>query len=1025
MNRRAFRKATLGLALGACIASMVPMVASAQAVNGAVAGNATAGDQITVVNTQTGLSRTTTVDANGNYRISQLPVGNYTLQVIRGGQPVGESVQVAVSLGSATTVNLSGEGAVNLAAVQVVGSRIVPMVDVTSTESALTLTMEDVERLPVDRDLASVALLAPGVTKGESSFGGISFGGSSVAENAFYINGLNVTDFYNRNGFSEAPFAFYKEFQVKTGGYSVEFGRTTGGVINTVARSGGNEFEAGAELSFEPRAWQSSAKDRYFDGERYLTFSQDDYSSTTLDLWASGPLIKDRLFFFALYEMRDYEPTNTNDEGTVLTRNNASDGFWGGTLDWYITDNNILSLMAFSDKNEQVGRVYGFDYDTGLAGSEQNQVYTDTGGDNWALTWTSNFTPNLSMKAMYGENKRDAFTRSQLDLLCNRVVKESAVPAPPGGVQLGCSTNSTVFDRTDTREQSRVDFEWSLGDHLLRFGVDHEVNTSDHIQYYAGPGAIFYNVYRGTSIPNPPGGVVPAGYEGYVRARRNEIFGVFESTNTAFYLEDNWSITDNLLLNIGIRNEAFDNKDAEGRTYIKMDDMWAPRLGFSWDFTGEGRAKVFGNVGRYFLPVANVINIKQAGALLDQRTYYAFDFDNGWEIRELNGVQYAVPRLGPQVGDVDVSQGDGTVGDLRAEVDRDMDPVYQDEAILGFQQMIDEKWSWGVRGIYRKLNDAIDDMEISATGQCGEDGYIGWVMANPGQKVTVWGDTNCDGDADGWVTVDTAREGWAMYNDTYTLGLDDDGNPTWERTGSTYLGQRGWVKPKRTYKAIELQLDRAWDEKWAMNVSYTWSKSEGNAEGPVNSDTNFGDTGRTENFDDPWVNLNGYGRLANDREHQLKLRGTYAFNENWQVGATLDVQSGGPITGFGVGNPFDAQSYHSYYICVENCAPPSADTAQLGDTWNTSERVYEHSARGAYGSMPWTYEVGASLTYLRSFGETDLRVKFAVYNLFDQQREVRVDQELQPSIGDFNDFFGQGFGFQAPRYAQLVVSVNF
>lgn len=1003
MKGRALRKATLGLALGACIATMSPMMAMAQAVNGAVTGNATVGDVITVTNTATGLSRTATVDSRGNYRITQLPIGNYTLQVTRGGQAVGETVELAVSMGSATTVNLSSEGAVNLAAVQVVGSRIVPMVDVTSTETALTLTAAEVDRLPVDRDLASVALLAPGVTKGEASFGGISFGGSSVAENAFYINGLNVTDFYNRNGFSEAPFAFYKEFQVKTGGYSVEFGRTTGGVINTVARSGTNEFQAGAELTFEPRAWQSSAKDRYFNGERYLTFSEDDYSDTTLDVWASGPIIKDRLFFFALYQARDYEPTNTDDEGTQITKNQSDDGFWGGTIDWYVTDNNILSLMAFSDKDENVGNVFGYDYDTRETLAQQNTIFTNTGGDNWALSWASNFTPDFSMKLMYGENNRESFTRSQLDLLCNRVQKVSAIPNPPGNVQLGCSTNSTVFNRQDEREQARADFEWSIGDHLLRFGVDHEVNTSVHDQYYAGPGAIFYNVYAGSpgsAIPNPPGGVVPDGYSGYVRARRNEVSGTFESTNTAFYLEDNWSITDNLLLNIGIRNEAFDNKDGDGNTYIKMDDMWAPRLGFAWDMKGDATMKLFGNVGRYFLPVANVISIKQAGGLLDQRTYYAFD---GWEIRELNGVEYAVPRLGPQIGGVDVSQGDGTVGDLRSEVDRDLDSVYQDEAILGFQQMLGEKWSWGVRGIYRKLNNAIDDMEISATGQCGGDGYIGWVMANPGEKVTVWGDTDCDGTSDGWVTVDTSREGWALR--------DEDDN---------YLGQTGWVKPKRTYKAIELQLDRAWDEKWAMNASYTWSKSEGNAEGPVNSDTNFGDTGRTENFDDPWVNYRGNGPLANNREHQIKLRGTYAFNENWQVGATLDASSGGPITGFGTGNPFDAKKYHSYFICVAAC-----DSAQP---------VYEHSARGAYGEMPWTYDVGASVTYLQSFGRSNLRVKFAIFNLLNQQKTVRVDQELQPSVGMreddptqplLNEFFGVGYGFQAPRYAQLTVTVDF
>ena len=92
---------------------------------------------------------------------------------------------------------------------------------------------------------------------------GVSFGGSSIAENTVYINGLNVTDFYNRVGSSTVPYSFYKEFQVKTGGYSVEFGRTTGGVINAVTRSGTNEFEFGTEVVWEPSSLQSSKTDRF------------------------------------------------------------------------------------------------------------------------------------------------------------------------------------------------------------------------------------------------------------------------------------------------------------------------------------------------------------------------------------------------------------------------------------------------------------------------------------------------------------------------------------------------------------------------------------------------------------------------------------------------------------------------------------------------------------------------------------------------------------------------------------------
>lgn len=990
-GRRVLRRGVLCVAVGLCLAAWQPVHAANT--DGSVVGHTRPGAVVTIRDPSTGLTRSVTADSNGNYRFSYLPVGHYQLESSKDGQPVGSPVGVTVSLGNATTVNVGEKNeAVDLAGVQVTAPNVVSAIDVTSTESATNISREQLARLPVDQNVQAVALLAPGVNKGNAGFGGISFGGSSVAENSFYINGLNVTDFYNRNGFSEAPFAFYQEFQVKTGGYSVEFGRTTGGVVNAVTRSGSNEFKAGTEMTFEPSAWQAKADDHYDETGRYLTSSQDHYSRTKMNVFASGPIIKDRLFFFAMYEARGYTPQNTNDRGTLLTTNDTDSGFWGAKIDWHINDKNLLEFMAFSDKDKNVGSVYNYDFDTDTTSPKNDEVYSDTGGRNWALTYTSYLLNNLSMKLMYGKNEREAFTRAQSDFDCNPVRAVSGIVDP--GVPLGCSPSTAVQKRNDERKQSRADFEWTLGDHLVRFGYDHEVDTSDFLQHYPGPGQLYYNIYTttpGSTIEND--GVVPPGYFAYVRARRNELSGNFETTNSAYYVEDNWSITPNFLLNVGLRRDAFDNKDAAGRSYIKMDNMVAPRLGFSWDLKGDGTTKVFGNLGRYYLPVANVINIKQAGGLLDQRTYYGFD---GYQILERNGSPYAVPILGPQIGGVDDSQGDGTVGDLRSEVDKNMDSVYQDEAILGFQQAISDKWSWGVSGTYRKLHNAIDDMEISATRQCGGDGYIGYVMANPGSKVTVYGDTNCDGVPDGYLTVDTSKEGWAMY--------DAEGN---------YLGQRGWKKPKRSFGSLEFQIDRAWDDKWAFNASYVLSWSRGNAEGPVDSDTNFDDTGRTENFDDPYVNLNS-GYLPNDHRHQFKFRGTYAISPNWQLGADLVVLSGSPITGYGVGNPYDAQVYHSYFICVSNCDDPHSEN-----------RVYQLSPRGK-DRTPWTYNLGASLTYILPVSDkTNLRVKFAVYNLFNQQRTLGVDQDLQTSVGGLNSTFLQPQRFQSPRFGQLTVSLDF
>ena len=210
-NRR-LRKTVLSIATGLCLSTLAAAPVVAQSAMGAVAGRATAGDQITLVNTATGATRTITVEANGSYRMSQLPVGSYTLQVSRGGSSVGQPLTVSVPLGGTATVNLGSEGGIaNLDTVQVLGDRVVNRVDVYSTETATNINREELARLPVDQSLSSVALLAPGVVSSGSTFGGLSFGGSSVAENVAYINGLNVSDPYRRQGFSSVPFNFYEE----------------------------------------------------------------------------------------------------------------------------------------------------------------------------------------------------------------------------------------------------------------------------------------------------------------------------------------------------------------------------------------------------------------------------------------------------------------------------------------------------------------------------------------------------------------------------------------------------------------------------------------------------------------------------------------------------------------------------------------------------------------------------------------------------------------------------------------------
>jgi hypothetical protein len=1013
MNSKMLKRAALTVALGACLGALAPSV-MAQSATGAIAGRASSGDQITIVNKATGLTRTVTVGADGSYRLSQLPVGDYSLQVKRDGQSGNEPVAVNVALGGTTTVNLGGGGAggaVTLDSVQVVGNRVLNRVDVSSTETATNVSREELARMPVDQSMGAVAMLAPGVIGGNSSLGGISFGGSSIAENSAFINGLNVTDFYRRQSFSSAPFAFFQEFQVKTGGYSVEFGRSTGGVINAVTRSGSNEFKSGMELTFEPNAFRSKAKDHQFDRvdsdgtpvSAVYKASHDTDSFLKANIWASGALVKDKLFFFGMYEQRQGSYGSTNNAGNEWTRSKSDNGFWGAKLDWNINDDHRLELLAFSDEASTDNATNLYDFDTSTIGDSKGTSVDDGGGKNGSLTYTGHFGENFTAKAMYGFNRSQALSASPADAQCAQVLIDSSyngVYTAMGKPAVSChpSSSTSVVDHHDERKVGRLDFEWQLGDHLLRFGLDREEMTTDRTTHYPGATGMRYTVFGATPgavLDN--GAVVPAGVDAIVMGRRRIDGGVFETTANAYYLEDVWNVTPNFVLNLGVRVDGFDNKTAAGSSFIKMDNLVSPRFGFSWDMRGDGASKLFGNLGRYYLPVTNIINYNFAGGLIDERTFYAL---NGWtpSTNPVTGAGYLQPNLGSQIGGIDDSYN-LPVDDLRQSVSRDLDAVYQDEAILGFQQMINQEWSWGVNATYRRMANTMDDIRINAL--CGVRHDTLWPIANPGEKLTLWGTTDMGCAQDGWVTIDTSKEG-------YMAG------------GSNKI--MGYYKPKRTYKALEFQIDRAWDDKWAFNASYLWSKSDGNHEGPVNSDTNYGDTGMVQHWDHP-ANNQDYGPLFNDHRHQIKLRGSYKLNEMWEFGSTFTALSGGPITALGVAWPDDstgAASFvtegsggGSFWHCVKNCS----------GSWDQREFVY--AGRGSGGRMPWVYNLGANVTWTLPVHDVDLKVRLSVFNLLNNQEVINQRARYEKGPGVVRGLYGTGTRWQTPRYAQLVVTWNF
>lgn len=989
-----FRRSALAAMVGACLLSMSAGQVMAQSVTGAIAGRAEPGAQITITNPSTGFSRTIVAGSDGSYRIGQLPVGDYRVE------SAGRTLDANVSLGGTTTVNLAaGADGGSLDTVQVIGNRVINRVDVRSTESATNINREELSRMPVDQSIGAVALLAPGVVSSGATFGGLTFGGSSVAENVVYINGLNVTDPYRRQGFSSVPFGFYEEFQVKTGGYSAEFGRSTGGVINAVTRRGTNQFQAGAELTIEPKEWASNRRDRFHsDGtldERDRT-SRDEGSFYKANVWASGAIVQDRLFFFGMFEKRDSNPRDI--DSTEAWYTDSNNNFWGAKLDWRINDNHLLELLAFSDKAESDTENYEYDWDSAARGAKLGESYSGSGGDNWSLTYTGHFTDNFVAKAMYGVNERSATAGSPSDAECSIVGRNATYTTVfgPRTRQEGCHpSNGSVSNRYDERQAARLDFEWTLGNHLLRFGMDREIMDSNSERFYPGDGSSYtvFGVIRNATTPNPQlpnGTIIPPSVNAYIDARRY-ITGAPVSTEAqAIYIEDVWSVTPNLLLSLGLRADKFENTLASGATFAKADfsDMISPRLGFSWDMTGDGSMKLFGNAGRYYTPLTNKLTDYFGGGTTDEHTYYVL---NGWSERTdpVTGATYLFPNVGAQLGPVNTDGNAPAPTDLRTAVARDLKQVFLDEYILGFQQALNSTWSWGVNATYRRMTRAVEDVRINHVEGC--PWYSGdWPIMNPGESTTLW----CPNTND-WVTFDSSKDGYVA-------------------TGSGIV--MGYKKPRRTYKGMEFQLDRAWDGKWAFNVSYLWSKSYGNIEGPVNSDTGYNDTNLVQYYDHPAVNER-YGPTFNDYRHQIKMRGAYKLNDMWSFGGTLAMHSGGPITAFGVrwpndnrsaGGPGEFSGGGSGWLCVANC--------------NSINRELVYTPKGAFGRMPWVTDLGASVTWTLPSDAIDLKARFSVYNLLNRQTAINVHSRYESTPGNKMPYFGEPTVWQSPRYMQLVVT---
>ncbi|PYX87160.1 MAG: hypothetical protein DMG67_19835, partial [Acidobacteria bacterium] len=211
-------------------------------------------------NEGTNAEKTTETDSSGYYRIIQLQPGAYTVTVNQQGFAPFKAPQVVVQVGSLTQVSPHLAVAGTVETVQVTSET--PQVNYTSPEFAPTLNQTSVSNLPINGGRwSSFAMLTPGVVSDSSGFGSLSFRGiTSLQNNNTIDGGDNNKAFFadergrNRIGYS-TPKAAVEEFQVNTSNYSAEYGRSAGGVINTVTKSGTNSYHGETYFYDRDNGW--------------------------------------------------------------------------------------------------------------------------------------------------------------------------------------------------------------------------------------------------------------------------------------------------------------------------------------------------------------------------------------------------------------------------------------------------------------------------------------------------------------------------------------------------------------------------------------------------------------------------------------------------------------------------------------------------------------------------------------------------------------------------------------------------
>lgn len=609
--------------------SLTALTSFAQTPTGQIAGSvaddsgaALPGVTITASNRDTGLTRSTVSNSEGQYALALLPSGTYDVVAELSGFQPFRRANVVVTVGSDVTVRVTLRVGVSEA---ITVSAEAPVVEATRSSVASTVNETMIENLPVNgRNFIDFAVTTPGVSK-DSRSGDISFAGLRGTLNSLVVDGAdnNNTFFGQSLGRTGDRTAYQfsqdavKEFQVNTNAYSAEYGRAGGAVINVVTKSGTNNFDGAAFFFFRDRDLRSKDYIEELNNRPKGPYQFDQYGASV-----GGPIVSDRHFFFANYDGQRNTESNTivftvpsgtptdadTTAGLARLRDLASDYERKRDQDVYLikTDHEVLNSHLALRFNRQ--DFLGANQENGGA----TNSFEHTGNSLRVVdTLAANFTTPVS-NAFFNE-VRAQYAKDEEPGTANSANPEATVRQ--GGQTVLVIGRNFFSPRETTIKRWQIADTATLlrGTHTLKAGFD--VNNDDILNYFPGN---FSGAYTFQSIASFQRGTPNGANERYVQAFAGP--GTTGPTTnpdqfeTALFIQDEWHFRPNLTFNAGLRYDLQDvaqpevrNPDAQlaaagintGEIPIDRNNV-APRLGFAWTPAFSPRTVVRGGYGIFY-----------------------------------------------------------------------------------------------------------------------------------------------------------------------------------------------------------------------------------------------------------------------------------------------------------------------------------------------------------------------------------------------------------------------------------------